>query len=204
LIDALCIDQENDAERSEQAGRMGSIYKSADRVLVWLGNYYEPEDDLVNFETSIWGFNRQSPEAWEKTNDAFKLAESLFEECSVAAGRKTESKKKCLKQTMNLHIWGFLPTICYRSWFRRLWVIQDITMARKVVICRGGIKLRWRILEGAADRIAAYFESPNEWPFFAKLKFIDEMTSFAGNISIVGLWDLDRTNVLFVIVHTQY
>jgi hypothetical protein len=59
-------------------------------------------------------------------------------------------------------------------------------------------------MEGAGDRIAAFFESPLEWPFFAKLKFIDEMTSFAGNISIVGLWDLDKTNVLSVIVHTQY
>jgi hypothetical protein len=70
------------------------------------------EDDLVNFETSIWAFNRQSPGTCETTNDAFKLAESLFEECSVAAGRKTKSKKKCLILTTNLHIWGFLSIIC--------------------------------------------------------------------------------------------
>jgi Heterokaryon incompatibility protein (HET) len=33
-IDALCIDQLNPTERSEQVQRMGSIYKSADNVLV--------------------------------------------------------------------------------------------------------------------------------------------------------------------------
>lgn len=59
-------------------------------------------------------------------------------------------------------------------------------------------------LEGAADRIVAYFGNPNEWPFFGKLKFIDDMTSFAENISIVRLWDLDRAAVLSIIVHTQY
>lgn len=203
-IDALCIDQENDAERSEQVGRMGLIYKSADRVLVWVGNYYEQEDDLVNFETSIWGFNRQNPGTWETTMEAFTLAEALFEESSVAAGRKVKPKNSGRRPTMNLHTWGFLSIICQRSWFQRLWVIQEITLAKKVVICCGRVQLRWRILEGAGDRIAAYFESPLEWPFFAKLRFIDEMTSFAGNISIVGLWDLDRTNVLSIIVHTQY
>lgn len=66
------------------------------------------------------------------------------------------------------------------------------------------MQLKWRILEGAADRIALYFETPTQWPFFAKLRFIDEMTSFAGNIPIVGLWDLDKTNVLSLLVHTQY
>jgi hypothetical protein len=30
------------------------------------------------------------------------------------------------------------------------------------------------------------------------------MTSFAGNVSIVGLWDHDTTNVLPILVHTQY
>jgi hypothetical protein len=30
------------------------------------------------------------------------------------------------------------------------------------------------------------------------------MTSFAGSISIVGLWDVDRHNILSILVHTQY
>jgi hypothetical protein len=203
-IDALCIDQENNVERTQQVKRMGSIYKSAERVLVWLGNYYEKEDDLVRFEIGVWGFRYQNPGTLQTTEDAFKLAEALFEESSVAASRKNKSKKSRLTPTMNLHIWGYLSIICQRPWFRRLWVIQEIMMARKVIMCCGRVQLKWRILEGAADRIAAYFESPNEWPFFAKLRFIDEMTSFAGNISIVGLWDLDRKNVLSILVHTQY
>ena len=204
-IDALCIDQENDDERSEQVGRMGSIYKSASRILVWLGNYYEKEDDSVHFETGVWGFRYQSPGNFETTYEAFKLAEALFEQSRVAADMKAKKPKKPgHSPTMNLHIWGFLSILCQRYWFRRLWVIQEITMARKATICCGRLELRWRVLEGAGDRIAAYFESPSEWPFLAKLRFIDEMTSFAGNISIVGLWDLDKSNVLSIIVHTQY
>jgi hypothetical protein len=35
--DALCINQEDILERSEQVAKMGSIYENASSVLVWLG-----------------------------------------------------------------------------------------------------------------------------------------------------------------------
>jgi hypothetical protein len=38
-IDALCIDQTADEERSHQVSIMGRIYSSASRVIVWLGVY---------------------------------------------------------------------------------------------------------------------------------------------------------------------
>jgi len=43
-IDALCIDQINDSEKSHQVQLMGDIYKRAARVLVWLGEAYEDSD----------------------------------------------------------------------------------------------------------------------------------------------------------------
>jgi hypothetical protein len=45
-IDALCINQESLAERSQQVQFMGDIYKSATRVLAWLGPG-NPSCDLV-------------------------------------------------------------------------------------------------------------------------------------------------------------
>ncbi|KAH8725013.1 heterokaryon incompatibility protein-domain-containing protein, partial [Phaeosphaeriaceae sp. PMI808] len=41
--DAICIDQENTAERSSQINLMGQIYRNASKVLVWLGH----EEDAV-------------------------------------------------------------------------------------------------------------------------------------------------------------
>ncbi|KUJ16943.1 HET-domain-containing protein, partial [Mollisia scopiformis] len=40
-IDALCIHQESATERSAQVARMDSIYRSAQKVIIWLG----PEDE---------------------------------------------------------------------------------------------------------------------------------------------------------------
>lgn len=42
-IDALCIDQENMDERSQQVQLMGTIYRQAKRVIVWLGDANELE-----------------------------------------------------------------------------------------------------------------------------------------------------------------
>jgi hypothetical protein len=36
-IDAICVDQQNLAERSQQVGRMADIYTWAERVIVWIG-----------------------------------------------------------------------------------------------------------------------------------------------------------------------
>lgn len=36
-IDAICIDQQNMAERNHEVKRMGTIYKMARRGVVWLG-----------------------------------------------------------------------------------------------------------------------------------------------------------------------
>lgn len=40
-IDAICINQEDLDERSEQVVHMLQIYKNASRVIVWLGNEFE-------------------------------------------------------------------------------------------------------------------------------------------------------------------
>jgi hypothetical protein len=42
-IDAICIDQDNIPERGHQVQRMGSVYSSAQEVLVWLGRDFHEE-----------------------------------------------------------------------------------------------------------------------------------------------------------------
>jgi hypothetical protein len=48
-IDALCIDQNNTVERSEQVQLMVRIYSSAERVICWLGP--EADDSSLALET---------------------------------------------------------------------------------------------------------------------------------------------------------
>ncbi|KAH7413342.1 heterokaryon incompatibility protein-domain-containing protein [Cadophora sp. MPI-SDFR-AT-0126] len=45
-IDAICIDQNNMAERRHQVQHMSRIYKEAERVVIWLGEG-TPQSDLI-------------------------------------------------------------------------------------------------------------------------------------------------------------
>ncbi|PMD13538.1 HET-domain-containing protein, partial [Hyaloscypha hepaticicola] len=46
-IDAVCINQENDAEKSVQVGMMGEIYHGAERVIVWLGDVAVKTSEVI-------------------------------------------------------------------------------------------------------------------------------------------------------------
>jgi hypothetical protein len=48
-IDALCINQADNAERSLQVPMMGDIYRSAQRVIIWLGEEAERSDLAMRF-----------------------------------------------------------------------------------------------------------------------------------------------------------
>ncbi|PVH85934.1 hypothetical protein DL98DRAFT_408175 [Cadophora sp. DSE1049] len=77
-IDAICIDQQNDGERSEQVQKMASIYQAANRVIIWLGDYFELEDEKFRFDLRTWGFDCLDAGNFETTREAFKLAENLY------------------------------------------------------------------------------------------------------------------------------
>jgi ankyrin repeat protein len=47
-IDALCIEQDDDDERTHQVALMGEIYKSAERVIAWLGPSYSGSDQAMH------------------------------------------------------------------------------------------------------------------------------------------------------------
>jgi hypothetical protein len=47
-IDAICINQKSEAERSQQVQLMGDIYKTARQVLIWLGK--ETRESNLAFE----------------------------------------------------------------------------------------------------------------------------------------------------------
>jgi hypothetical protein len=57
-IDAVCIDQENIDERTKQVRRMRSIYRDAERVVIWLGGFNEPSDKDVENTLDMLGVGK--------------------------------------------------------------------------------------------------------------------------------------------------
>ena len=60
-VDAICINQQDDEEKSIQVGRMASIFKKAEQVVVWLGDANDlEEDDLKALAHRTAGESRET------------------------------------------------------------------------------------------------------------------------------------------------
>jgi hypothetical protein len=106
-IDALCINQDDVSERNTEVGRMGIIYERASQVVVWLGEedeYTKPTIELLKrFNLAFKDFVRQK-----------NLGTYEFQRCNYNPD-----------ETGIIHCF-----FVQRTWFSRLWVIQETLHAR--------------------------------------------------------------------------
>ncbi|KAH8726023.1 heterokaryon incompatibility protein-domain-containing protein [Phaeosphaeriaceae sp. PMI808] len=111
-VDALCIMQDDLAERSQQVAQMKDVYKKASMVFVWLGES-----------------NELSERAFDKLHN---LAEHLDWDGVVPkrhfGGNPMEPQHEK---------WEAISEILYRPWFRRIWIIQEVLSAPHVLMVCG-------------------------------------------------------------------
>ncbi|KAK2599806.1 hypothetical protein N8I77_011529 [Diaporthe amygdali] len=108
-IDALCINQIDPVEKAHQVSMMGRVYACAKQVLLWLG-----ESD--NRARAAFRFMQLIREHGYTTDDEIKLL------------LRNSPRPKPLRAVLSL---------LARPWFRRVWVIQEITVNPEVTVACG-------------------------------------------------------------------
>ncbi len=202
-IDAICIDQGNLLERSQQVQRMSSIYKTAEQVIIWLGNYHESEDENCwelpyQFDARVWGFDHVEPATFEDIQNAFELAENLNAEYDSKADMFKPNG--LVEQTVDARCWAYLSLLCRRSYFKRLWVVQEIFHARKATTMCGRAGTCWESLKGAADALMACAKVPENCPI-RTIPLGSDMLSI--NVTSVSLQRAHGRHVLSMIQQTK-
>ena len=97
-IDAICINQNNTAERNQQVAMMNSTFGNARSVLIWLGDC--DDDELADC-------------------DERHLADSVLSKLE----KENEDGK--------------------RAWWNRLWVVQEVALAKELMVYFGSHVLTW-------------------------------------------------------------
>jgi ankyrin repeat protein len=118
-IDAICINQENMAERRHQVQHMNYIYKEAERVVVWLGEGTEESDLIMD---SI----KRLQENNVKVEGDWRLSALLWIDPQAGLGDINIRQLNELRKGMELML--------RRPWFRRIWILQEIANARVAII----------------------------------------------------------------------
>jgi hypothetical protein len=171
-IDAICINQTDTAEVSKQIFLMDAVFELANQVWAWLGE--EPDDFTVikAFATQIGpaleeayaGFldNGKSREEFMAWLSRFSPIDEHFWEDEM----KISSPPASTWVDSWVSYYRFFRT---RRWFSRVWIIQEVVLARKVIIVCHNDMIEWEALE-SLDKL---FSRPKWREVFAVLQGSD-------------------------------
>jgi heterokaryon incompatibility protein (HET) len=127
-VDALCINQADFKERASQVNTMRQIYEEAKKVIVWLGPQRDNSDlalDLLQKLSSI----RQKP------FDFAPYGVILLKDLSKAG----------LPDAFD-PAWAAVNSLLGRSWFSRVWVIQEVAVSKYSSIRCGSREIAWDVV----------------------------------------------------------
>ena len=126
FIDALCINQEDIAERGRQVNLMCPIYGGAEEVIAWLNT---PLDQWITEE---------DPNNIEDLYDVLQALCNSDKALSAAFGtekRVTSTDSDTLLSTMSV---AFLQT----EYWSRVWIVQEVLLASALTFRAGRLKIR--------------------------------------------------------------
>lgn len=136
-IDAICINQDDPAEKSTEVLRMGDIYRNARRVVVWLGEESEDSSLAMSKLREIG----QDIDYWID-GMTFKLMAKLGSKLHYLEAHREQVETARTS-------WIAINRLFGRPWFTRLWVLQEIGLASNAVVVAGGEYVEWEIFRGA-------------------------------------------------------
>jgi hypothetical protein len=125
-IDAISINQADLDERSSQVQKMPQIYQNAKEVVIWLGVEADESDQAVDdiLALHVDEHITETPFYKEFTFNALKTADGRFVDRAYPL--------RCLFE---------------RSWFKRMWTLQEIVLAQKSSFHCGSRSFSWECLE---------------------------------------------------------
>jgi hypothetical protein len=121
--DALCIDQNNKQEQSQQVQHMAHIYSRAESVAIWLGPESDDSESAIHLIQSIASSTEE--------NDGNKMRQYI------------ESK------AWRLHL-SAVVRLFERDYWSRLWIVQEVLNARSKTVYCGDSALPWATYDTAS------------------------------------------------------
>ena len=139
-VDAICINQTDNEERNDQVRRMGTIFKDAKNVCVWLG----PEADNSDKAMALVNRLKNLRSAAQVSGTSHDLTEEeRDEEWKAFKTMIFRNGFPVLEDLMQFRALSFLVN---RDWFYRRWVFQEVALATDVVVRCGRSICLWNDL----------------------------------------------------------
>ncbi|KAK3658144.1 Ubiquitin-like protein [Elasticomyces elasticus] len=149
------INQDNVNERNAQVQKMKDIFSGARRVLAYVGESADDSSVLLETMQTSHGSLHPTP------NDPVGVLEDLS---STAHGQYVDNS-----------LWRCLEIFLRRRWFRRIWVVQEVVLAKEIRLICGDNHTSWEAFQAAMR--AWYPEHTIAEPLPAVLRRTDWVSS---------------------------
>ncbi len=130
-VDALCINQKDDREKSEQVAKMESIYKRAREVMIWLG----PPRDGSDFAMDLFNEFSKLHDIVSQVHDVH-----LYGSTDALSGPMAEIAEALVHRfgdKPDTTATPLLKLFHERQWWARVWIIQEFVLARQATFYCG-------------------------------------------------------------------
>jgi len=128
-IDALSINQQDEAEKSSQVNMMSDIYSTASRVIVWLGKE-DPAPRFVSLHSNM-ELEKYLTDVALGIRDGIPTA-TVLEKLGLVS----------LQEWQDMW-WEYVSFYRRQRYFRRVWIIQETALARDITVLCGSHTLDW-------------------------------------------------------------
>ena len=157
-IDKLCINQSDYSEREQQIRYMGTIFRSAQDVIAWLGDSDEDTATVWNLLRLLRLLRQFSPP--QTYHLALGSKAERFElptDDDIFCGRLTSSIPPELARVppVNDPSWRAMKAFLDRLWFARLWTLQEIVVSSRCRVVCGEFTISWEDISAAAVALDA-------------------------------------------------
>ena len=134
-IDAICINQSDISERNDQVTRLVWIYQCAERVVIWLGVHSDDSRAAIN-----------------------QLEMLSVDDCGVHQVENAHHGTR--RSPAMLARWAPIYHFFSRSWWSRVWVMQEVVWAAEILVQCGDSQPSWDMLLCAFIKIKSILKGP--------------------------------------------
>jgi hypothetical protein len=159
---------------------MCDIYRKAKHVVVWLG----PEAKNSSLAIELLG----------------SIASDLvpgYRSAELVSGSKTERLFNDPQSIIAKSIhWVAINDLLHREWFTRLWIYQEIHLAKSAVVVTGNRKLHFDYFDNALFRLGTEIAAGKNLAEFIELALIRRVATLLQAIQIPHDFPIDETTFL--------
>ncbi|KAI9865353.1 MAG: hypothetical protein M1813_002242 [Trichoglossum hirsutum] len=148
-LDMVCINQNDLDEKSEQVPMMWEIYGKAIKVYAWLGE----ADPLIDCVFDVL------QEFRDRRRSKMQLFRDIYQDKAGALPEQSDLDDDRLHEEFN-----WLRPLYVRPYWRRVWIVQELVLAKVAVVCCGdksidfddiyGLSLDWGSFEQGFETLA--------------------------------------------------